>query len=234
MTADRIIIATCVALLVGAVSPASAQIFSCRDENGQLVLSDQRAKCGGTPTYAVAGASRVRATRQAAPGAAGRYDGFIDQYASEFGVSADLVRAVIQVESAYNPRALSVKGAMGLMQLMPSTAADFGVRKPYDPAENIRGGTAYLRSLLDRYDHDETLALAAYNAGPGAVQKYGNVVPPYRETRNYVSKVRNVAGTTTAPRGKVFYKTVEMVNGNLVPKYSNVKPSSGHYEIVTF
>lgn len=222
-------------LLLGASTPVSAQIFSCRDSAGNLILSDQRSRCGATPTYAVGGAARVRATRQALPGASSRYDALIDQHAADHGVSADLVRAVIQVESAFNPRARSPKGAMGLMQLMPGTAAELGVTNPYDADENIRGGVAYLRSLLDRYNHDETLALAAYNAGPTAVEKYGFNVPPYRETRNYVDKVQNISGPTVPiPTGRVFYKTVEIVNGQPVPKYSSTRPSSGHYEIVSF
>lgn len=222
-------------LLLGAATPVSAQIFSCRDTAGNLILSDQRSRCGAAFSYAVGGAARVRATRQAPPGASSRYDALIDQHAADYGVSADLVRAVIQVESGFNPRARSPKGAMGLMQLMPATASELGVTNPYNADENIRGGVAYLRSLLDRYDQDETLALAAYNAGPTAVEKYGYNVPPYRETRSYVDKVQNISGPA-APIGsaRVFYKTIEIVNGQPVPKYSSTRPSSGHYEIVSF
>ncbi len=112
----------------------------------------------------------------------------IDHYAQDRGLSPRLVQAVIQVESAYNPRARSRKGAMGLMQLMPGTARLLRVTDPYDPGQNIRGGTLYLRRQLDRFSGDVSLALAAYNAGPGAVTQYGGI-PPYRETRNYVRKV---------------------------------------------
>ena len=122
------------------------------------------------------------------------FDPLIRQHASRQGVRADLVRAVIQVESAFNPRAVSPKGAMGLMQLMPATAKEFGVADPFNPAENIRAGVSYLRRLLDRYNDNEQLALAAYNAGPGAVDKYGIKVPPYKETQNYVHKITGIRG----------------------------------------
>lgn len=107
------------------------------------------------------------------------------------GVNPMLVRAVIQVESNYRPRARSSRGAMGLMQLMPATAKAYNVRNPYDPKANIAAGVKHLKSLIDKWGVE--LALAAYNAGEGAVKKF-NGIPPYRETRNYVSKILSLAG----------------------------------------
>ena len=111
----------------------------------------------------------------------------VNYYARQYGVSAALVRAVIQVESAWQPGAVSPKGAMGLMQLMPGTAALLGV-DAHNVADNILGGAKFLRALLLRYNGNPALALAAYNAGPGAVQKY-NGVPPYMETHKYIIRV---------------------------------------------
>jgi soluble lytic murein transglycosylase-like protein len=173
----------------------------------------------------------VRTTRQAAPFDAA-IDRHIAEHAGRHNLRPDLVRAVIQVESAFNPKAVSPKGAMGLMQLMPATAAAYGVANPWDPDQNIRGGVAYLRHLLDRYEGDEELALAAYNAGPGAVDRHDRHVPPYRETRQYVRRVRSVT-PAAASRAPTIYKRVVEVNGRLVPHYSNAKPESGDYEVVS-
>jgi hypothetical protein len=213
-------------------SPADAQIYSWHDAGGRLVLSD-RPSDSVERTFAVRESSTVRATRavQAAGNAA--YDELIDEQARANAVRTDLVRAVVQVESAFNPYATSPKGAMGLMQLMPATAQHYGVTNAFNPAENVRAGVAYLRELLDRYDNNEQLALAAYNAGPGAVDRHGQNVPPYAETRQYVDRVRGLAGTTHLPqqRGGTIYRSTDLVDGREIPKYSDTKPTDS-YEVV--
>ena len=161
------------------------------------------------------------------------YEPYVLEYSNRHSLRPELVRAVIQVESGYNARALSPKGAMGLMQLMPDTARMLGVQRPYDPEQNIRGGTRYLRLLLDKYEGSEELALAAYNAGSGAVDRYGKSIPPYRETRDYVRKVGSKAGDNAYSTRKLrIYKTIEIVDGRVVPRYSSEKPTSGTFEII--
>ncbi|MGB5735924.1 MAG: lytic transglycosylase domain-containing protein [Thiohalocapsa sp.] len=132
------------------------------------------------PSQPVSGSMSVRRAR---------YRQLIDDAARRHGLTPELLHAVIRTESAYKANARSHAGACGLMQLMPQTAARFKVSDIWDPAQNIQGGAAYLRFLLDLFDHDLRLALAGYNAGEGAVKKYGYTIPPYRETQNYVRKV---------------------------------------------
>lgn len=117
------------------------------------------------------------------------YQEIIRHYASSYRLEEALVKAVIKAESNYNPHAVSSKGARGLMQLIPETARLMRVNDPFDPSQNIRGGSNYLRLMLDRFDGNLDLALAAYNAGPNAVQRHGGI-PPYEETRTYVQRVR--------------------------------------------
>jgi hypothetical protein len=216
-------------LVLGLSTPAHAQIYAWRDVNGRLVLSNVHMAedvlaPSGVPNIGQSGTERAPARLDH------WYDDLIAKHAQLKGVRRNLVRAVVQVESAFNPYARSPKGALGLMQLMPATMQRFGVIDPYNPADNVRAGVAYLRELLDRYDDNETLALAAYNAGPGAVDDHGQKVPPYAETRHYVSRVSEIARqpdrdqTSEAAGATRIYKTIEIVGDREVIRYSDRKP----------
>jgi Zn-finger nucleic acid-binding protein len=136
-----------------------------------------------------------------------RIDGLIRQSGTKYGVDPYLIFCVMEQESHFNTRALSPKGARGLMQLMPGTSARLGVRRPSDPAQNIAGGTRYLRQLLEQFNGRIDLVLASYNAGEGAVMKFGGRVPPYRETRDYVKRIsyryRRTKSVAAAPTGAI-------------------------------
>jgi soluble lytic murein transglycosylase-like protein len=211
--------------LVALAIPAQAQIYSWRDDSGMLVLSNKpREGAAPVASYAVPKTEAVRTTRYAAPDRGRLYDEVIVEHSRMHNIRPDLVRAVVQVESAFNPYAVSPKGAQGLMQLMPATQRTLGVVNPFNPLENIRAGVRYLRQLLDRYNNDEALALAAYNAGPMAVAKYGEKVPPYQETRNYVFKVNQLAGPKAPPPSQIYRGADVTPDGRVIPKYTDKKP----------
>ncbi|MGD8268927.1 MAG: lytic transglycosylase domain-containing protein, partial [Desulfobacterales bacterium] len=114
---------------------------------------------------------------------------YIRQASNLYGIAFPLLKAIIKAESDFNPRAVSKKGAMGLMQIMPENIKAMNISNPFDPLENILGGARYFREMLDRFEGQLSLSLAAYNAGPKAVERYNNQIPPYKETENYIERV---------------------------------------------
>lgn len=186
-------------LLAGAASPAAADIYTRRNERGVIEATDRPAPDGGFKlTYRSKGKVTHSAGFRPAEVRRSQFEPFIQEAATHHGVQPELVRAVIQTESAYDQRAVSSAGARGLMQLMPDTARRFGVRDAFDARDNIFGGVRYLRVLLDLFRGDVALAVAAYNAGEGAVARHGGV-PPYRETRDYVRKINGLLARAMAP-----------------------------------
>ncbi|MFW6049682.1 MAG: lytic transglycosylase domain-containing protein [Myxococcota bacterium] len=202
--------ALAVLALAAAALPARADIYRCTDSKGGVQYTSsrtpgmkcavavrgtkkERAKPVKSKKVALA-ASRSRAGRtgaSAGPAPAERqrmFDGFLAQAARLYQLPVAFLRAVVKVESGFNPEVVSHRGAMGLMQLMPRTAAAMGVQNPFDPRQNIFGGSRYLRILANKFNGDLVLTIAAYNAGDGAVARYRGV-PPYRETRRYVQRV---------------------------------------------
>ena len=181
-------------LLVSSTVAANPKIYTYMDANGMrhytdvpdnnryrlLVLSSQDRTVSGDRYDAMLLAK------------AGQYDSIIETAAIAASVEANLLRAVIVVESGFNSHAVSKRGAVGLMQLMPSTAIRFGVSNPYDPRENVHAGARYLKFLIDRFGHDVSLALAAYNAGEQAVDRNGGQIPPFSETMAYVPRVLKI------------------------------------------
>jgi soluble lytic murein transglycosylase-like protein len=165
-----------------AVTAADAQVRLSVSKDGRKVISNFGSSSAQRSNYTWLAKQRNRRTK---------YDAMIDRYALQFGVDPVLVRAVIQVESDFDPRCVSNKGARGLMQLMPETARRYSVASIFDPEQNIRGGVHYLSDLLHMFNEDLPRTLAAYNAGENAVLKYAGI-PPYGETTTYVKRAMTV------------------------------------------
>ena len=186
--------------------PHTVRRYEVREdaETGRLVRIATRAKAPSEASRRArsAGPKPTVVQGESRPSSRVQIQALVEQAARRHDVDPKLVHAVIRQESGYDPFAVSSKGAMGLMQLMPGTADRFGVQNIFDPAENVQGGVQYLRHLLDRYNGDPRLTLAAYNAGEGAVDRYGDV-PPYRETVDYVSKVRRLYGSAVGSGSSV-------------------------------
>jgi len=172
-------------VLALASAPASAQIYVYEDANGVVHFSDVRHHDG---FQRHAPATQRSTLRRETTQVENRFDTLIRRASRTHRISPGLVKAVIHAESRFDPHAVSNRGARGLMQLMPATAGELGVRDAFNPWQNIEAGTRYLQQLVDRFDGDLQLGLAAYHAGPAKVVKYGGV-PPYRTTRQYVDRV---------------------------------------------
>jgi soluble lytic murein transglycosylase-like protein len=188
---------------LGTTRPTLADVYKYVDASGKIYFTDvplsgakftlewQRAsaKLIDENKKKLLASGRVEAPSKTATKRRSEHARLIDATARQYGLVPELLHAVIRTESAYNQGAVSSAGAIGLMQLMPGTAARYKVGDIWEPAANVRGGAAYLRDLLDMFDQDLRLALAGYNAGEGAVIKYGRQIPPYPETQQYVRKV---------------------------------------------
>jgi soluble lytic murein transglycosylase-like protein len=177
--------------LLSAAAGAYADVYSFVDDSGVVHYTNVPVD----PRYQFLLASPHEQTRSGQPydavllAEAGKFDPLIESAAAATAVEPELLRAVIAVESGFDPRALSKAGAAGLMQLMPETARRYGVRDRFDPRQNVYAGARHLKALIERYDHDVRLALAAYNAGERAVDRCGGCIPRYRETQAYVPRV---------------------------------------------
>jgi hypothetical protein len=192
-------IVAAIALLFFFAPAVHADIYKYVDEHGVICFTDspfgrktERVEKEKRPAHVARKRTVARAHPKRRPltasAGASDYSSYVREAAAKYEIEPALIRAVIKTESNGDHRAVSPKGAMGLMQLMPQTASDMNVSNPFNPEENIEGGTRYLRYLLEKFNGDITLALAAYNAGPGTVEKYGKI-PPISETIRYVKKV---------------------------------------------
>lgn len=196
------------ALLLLAALPAVADIYAYADPAGIVHYSNVPVETAyelvlESPPEPTAGGgdASLRVPMALINRRAAAYEHLVLEAAAANDLEPELLRAVISVESAFNPRAVSRTGARGLMQLMPQTARRYGVRDSFDPKQNIHGGARYLRFLVDRFENNLELVVAAYNAGENAVERYGRSIPPYRETRQYVPRVMNLYRAFSEPLG---------------------------------
>jgi soluble lytic murein transglycosylase len=180
MRSARGFIATGLFLALCCSSPARADIYKWVDKEGVMHFTNVKSD-GRYRLY-------IRTSRKSSTTYIRDYEGIIAQASKRFGLEPSLIKAVIKAESNFDDSAVSHKGAQGLMQLMPHTASDLNVQDPFDPAENIFGGTEYLSRMMRRFNNDKKLAVAAYNAGPEAVDNHKGI-PPYAETQNFVRRV---------------------------------------------
>lgn len=204
-------------LVLGLAGTASSDIYRYTDESGIVCYTDSPL---GKKTEIVLRENRSQEKQTLSlkqPTVHADYSNYVQKAASKYDIDIDLINAVIKTESNGNHQAISKKGAIGLMQLMPTTANDMNVRNPFNPEENIEGGTKYLRAMIEKFKGDLTLALAAYNAGPGTVEKYQSV-PPISETRNYVKKVYSLY------KGKQNYTTTGIPSKSEPPEQQKQPP----------
>lgn len=177
-----VVTAVFVVLTFFVIPSLQADIYVYRDNQGVLHFSNVPTSLGYTNYMNESSLDSISASQDAS------YDDLIAEAANKNKLSFHLLKALIHVESYFNPYAISKKGALGLMQIMPENLATLNIEHPFDPRENVMGGASYLKNMMKRFDGKLELALAAYNAGPSAVEKY-SAIPPYRETREYVQKV---------------------------------------------
>jgi soluble lytic murein transglycosylase len=206
----------------------SAEIFKFVDENGITHFTNIKPnQIKESRTYKKVVPPAVSGNIPSSSYEPEDYSQIIYSASRKYNLEPSLIRAVIKVESNWNPRAVSHKGAQGLMQLMPSTASHMKVRNPFDPEENIHGGSGYLRQLMDTFKEDISLALAAYNAGPDKVLKSGSI-PPIRETQNYVKRVLSLYN---GPGSFSVYK-IQVSNGTYL--YTNIPSNRKKTKISKF
>ncbi len=204
---------------------SSADVYEYVDENGIIHYTNIPVDKGYTKIISGKTTSGYK-DRKSSTANPEYYHQIITSKSKAYNIEPDLVKAVIKAESNWNPDSVSKKGAIGLMQLMPFTAQDMGVKNPFNPEENIEGGIKYLRYLLDKFNDDLHLALAAYNAGPKKIEKFGGI-PPISETKNYVKRVLSLYtdNKRPAPIYKVHYNEGTVLYTNIPVIYKKHNPS---------